>query len=1427
MKLDKSSISNKDFPDTTDIINNSLTEKISKPGNVKVAGMFNKIENFKLPDVSTDKPAVILDYDNTSEQVKVGYMSELLEDNDLIDVASDFYFYKDGVKFDTPEEVIKYWMTDRTWKQTNIPSMGLELAFVTDDDVPLKQLQNLKYLTEKWDSQPMFFRGAFNTIYQNLKPAVADPLNWFGGILYGQFAKAAGKEAFEKILQAQVKKSLASRSGKSVGDITLKAAAAAKKAKLIGAAKGGLKVAGIDAALMGTADFIIQNTEQQLGIRDHFDPYRIGVSAVTGGVFSFASTAGIAYGISKITSPRQSKFPNSINKDLEKSQLRSIKITEENNMLQQVNPRTVLKRGYDNYQIYGFNKFHEVDNLSKIGTGVGPDVFSLKAAIDQAKKTDVDPSLLPAFRFRDTLASSARTKEFLEWRGFLPPDKDAVVGRASYQDTGVDGLNVVLKPLADLNEASDFMVYVGAKRALDIYTYLDTKKIAVKDIKLPFTKDQAKKIVDYGELSPADYKAKYNEESSKKGGDYRFFGENLKRYTDFLMDYALKSDMLDAAAKQKILSVYKNGYVPFYSTRETIEAFKQTDKLLAKPGRTGKQNIVTPSVPIKKLLKGTKIVDLDFYNTLVNYSYKVVQGSDFNRANLSLVDMLTNMQKSTDDFIKTKGISGKNFGTVLGDTGVLRKLDPKVVSSKAITQSVETSLNKLGHKITRVPGEVKKPLPDSIDVANFAPITRQAGIEGSVLTVYRNGKPEFYEIRNPYLKAMYESYGNKANDGFAKYFDNALFRGLNTAINVPARILGRGITLDPLFQTANVQRDTLSGFINSAFSGVIEPKLPRGKKTLARGTLPIIDTAKGIGMQLPVLKKILDAQDAYRLAIVNGMGMSTRAETGLLIPPNLAAKLSKGNPDANESYLNDLKYLLKENTTGSFTRYADFVSKFEYGTRLGEYAMAKKAGWSDIAASYAGREVATDFGLHGASNTLNWLSSNTIFLNAGLQGFNRGFRRIFIEGGSAPGAKKGITHDARTKAAALVMATVVAPKLYSYYVNREYKEYDQEKDILKQLNIMFPVEYKDGDNIPANNEVGDVKRFLKFPMPYDYGIFGNIAEAGAEYVDKRNSAEAFKYFTESFMLLLPFNAQTVVPIPTTMEFFIEALINKDIFTGQTIKSEYMNSKSSKFQITPRTRDISIQLSNMAFWLQSFGVDKDRVRERAFNFPIPKVGDLPSGPFKIPTDPITIDFLINNFMVGIYRYPLEAFDSKGQFSKNIDRYGPIETKRKDEIDIIRAPWNILIKRNISEMPADSTTHTEIFFEILKRAQKIKSEYPDAFDLTDGYKVFDQLFEGFYSQKIPVGQKEIELYKSLSPNISLVKKLLDKSQDKINLIKADKSKTADEKRKEIDDVQSGINKLTYQFITTLSESNLKDVLEYIHGKSIFTPNPAIKN
>ena len=48
-------------------------------------------------------------------------------------------------------------------------------------------------------------------------------------------------------------------------------------------------------------------------------------------------------------------------------------------------------------------------------------------------------------------------------------------------------------------------------------------------------------------------------------------------------------------------------------------------------------------------------------------------------------------------------------------------------------------------------------------------------------------------------------------------------------------------------------------------------------------------------------------------------------------------------------------------------KYADFVSRIEYATRLGEYKLAKAAGLSDVAASFLGREVATDFGMKGSN----------------------------------------------------------------------------------------------------------------------------------------------------------------------------------------------------------------------------------------------------------------------------------------------------------------------------------------------------------------------------------------------------------------------------------------------------------------------------
>ena len=53
------------------------------------------------------------------------------------------------------------------------------------------------------------------------------------------------------------------------------------------------------------------------------------------------------------------------------------------------------------------------------------------------------------------------------------------------------------------------------------------------------------------------------------------------------------------------------------------------------------------------------------------------------------------------------------------------------------------------------------------------------------------------------------------------------------------------------------------------------------------------------------------------------------------------------------------------------------------------------------------------------------------------------------------------------------------------------------------------------------------------------------------------------------------------------------------------------------------------------------------------------------------------------------------------------------------------------------------------------------------------------------------------------------------------------SADEKRKELDKTQQDINDITYELITTIANSNLKEILEDVKGRSIFAPTPNIKN
>ena len=145
-----------------------------------------------------------------------------------------------------------------------------------------------------------------------------------------------------------------------------------------------------------------------------------------------------------------------------------------------------------------------------------------------------------------------------------------------------------------------------------------------------------------------------------------------------------------------------------------------------------------------------------------------------------------------------------------------------------------------------------------------------------------------------------------------------------------------------------------------------------------------------------------------------------------------------------------------------------------YGSLLhsmGEYQLAKAAGFSDIAASFAGREVATDFGMRGSSSIINAINRNTMFFNASIQGLYRTGRVLF---------------EQPKRAAAVITATIVAPEIALYHINNKHKEYSLVPNQVKQLNYLIP-NYTVDEN--GQKILDPDLPFYAIPKPYDLGVF--------------------------------------------------------------------------------------------------------------------------------------------------------------------------------------------------------------------------------------------------------------------------------------------------------------------------------------------------
>ena len=1461
-------------------IANSVTKNLNKePTSLRKA--FDNYTNTTIETIGT-KNIIPVDR-NDDDSVKVTF-DNIYEDEDLANVSRDFYFFRDQKQFENSKEAIDYYINDRTWKQANVLHIGAEYSYITGKDLKQDQLQRYAYLTKYWDDLPNMFQEGGGTAGQrffrfgkNLFYAIADPINIIGIGIGGQVAKAAAKKAAAESIKSLTKKQLAKQiASGEIGKI-------GKKAAVKAGLKGIATTATVDSLALGGADVARQYTEMEVNPEQKYDALRTGTVAIaTFGLSSIAqvSIAGASGMISKAATKGKEATKigtKKITKTETEKAFKQIEKVKTERQAPIVLNKLISDSQWSWYKTNWFDTYDPVLKLQKEITGIEGSSKAIRTGF--AAKMKKSPALLPYFQFRMTAASGARTNAFLKYGMYMPPAKNAknasyIKGKSkplTYPKrafiTGEQKEYSILGKFEMDNEVMPFLDYVAAihmrkilsnaklkqlkklnkqlkavskypkknaKQIARIKSKIDSTKLGLVRTRVPWGNEQIQKAIDYGKLTSRQYYTKYKstEYSNVSYNEYlkKFARKNnfdqgkkdLKAFTDELLEYSNRSELVGDASIRTILKEYDEAWIPLTRTRPKETIWNKITK--SKPLDKSKEEKITyAKSPVKRLAVDEQEGELNFLQNLYNYAHRTVSAADMNRSKVSLYEMLEAAE------IQAARKSGKK-GTVISEVSARGTVEPgaivrKISKADRITflksdiipliKTLDETLEKQGLKtVTKIDWADPKNLKalekrlkdDQIDIMTFTGSMKKQGSDNYIDIVYRkNAKgevsAEFYEIIDQNLHHMYKSFDMKA----ARHLNNSVLRlsalasigeAIGKVTSPVAKYLGRAITYTPTFQAKNFFRDTQAAAITSAFSIATKDGL---------GFLPIKTSGTA-------LYQATREVDDYRLSLINGLGFATRAETEGLLDTSISKLIKTKN--LNSFYANQVRQLfgtkLKSGWIGRGAEtYKNFVGKVEYASRLGEFQLAKRAGFDNIAASFAGREVTTDFGMRGSSTILNAMSRNLMFFNASLQGMYRGSRVLF-EG----------TAQERAKAGTVIFALVALPEMGLYLLNKDNKTYEAIPDVHKQLNHLIPVDFEGVD------ERGKpiATKYFALPKPYDFGIFGNITHALMKGLDENSTNIGFKYALQSLSLLMPMNFIGFVPMANTaMEPVLEMLINEDAFSGVQIRRQYDALTLSDLRLKNNTREISVQVSNLSKLLTEMVIpgSDDKVIDGL--------------------DAISIDFIINAYAVGMLKYGVDFLDQGVYYLTGYKKYGEQPALSDNEENIARDPLSIFKRSFTINTPLKNTKYYQIYTELQREAKKMTSINYDTLSLDDGARIFFTITKNIKKRMKDKGSpipKEAIIWDQI--NASFLK-VTDKKLKEINKYirdipflplgnqaAANGMSEADFKRKLIDQSLKARNELLEKTINAIADLDVPYIFEnIIGGKTYVSPKQRRKN
>jgi|TARA_Y100000296_G_scaffold35821_1_gene41512 hypothetical protein len=1263
----------------------------------------------------------------------------IYDNKQLVSVAKDYYTNRDGKVYDDKEAVDEF-ISDRTWNQANTLTMGKEFAYVTGDNITGDQKSRLSYLTRYWDELPNFYeeggRGA-SGFFANLGVGILDPINIIGAGVGGIVAKGVFKKAGQEVIKSQVKKGIAKKTvSKEIlnsPEQLAKLSATAKRNALI---KGSGAMALVDGAGFGTIDIANQTVEKEIDLRQTIDPIRTGTIALTaGGLGFFVGVAGGWLG-NKIVNLRLAKNAELPTKNLKNASKKSPDNTKSSEALN------------SGFKIGSFVRTNLADQwdfvkvLQKEITGVEGDVATLKK-LYKSGKFKSDPILEPYFQLRTLAAASTRAHSFIMEGVYIPPGSTARM--ASYTKGKSKGLHEVLKPFDKTNEVNEFLSYIAAKRQVAI-----ARRRPKLDKTLPMEKALRREYIDFAEMDAAAYKNKYGVTLTRKT-NFKNAVKDFKQFTDELLDYQVASGLVTKAEAKKILKE-NPFFIPLTRDRKVtlpaVSALKEQTQKIFRLARPAKKEIA------KRKLEG----DINLYQNMVRYTYQTVLSSDRNRAKLSFYNMLAKGTK----------LNPEKYGNI-----ALRVKGNRFFKySQIANENVKKAYEKAGAKFT------VKSAPDKLDILTHSNTFRPTEGANFVDVVYRNGKAEMYEIMDPNMAEVFKGLGESG----ASRVTNMFF-GEKSLMSRYARIASQAITYSPPFVAFNILRDTLAGAIHSAFG--IRSSALRGQV----GYIPGWTSGKGY------ISSIRQTQ-AYKEALLNGMGYSSRSETEALQPRSIAKMIENGSrldvpKEVTQYYTKTLKNFIGKPAGYGWQQYRKVVQSAEYATRMGEFQLAKAAGFSDIGAAFAGREVATDFGMRGSSATLNLLNRNTMFLNASIQGLYR-TGRVFFE--------------QPARAAALVGATIVAPEIALYHINSRYKEYSQVPSQVRQLNYLIP-------NFTTNEKGETVLDpdlpFYAMPKPYDLGIFANVAVGLMDGMYKGSDGVTKKYVAESFQQITP-----GLPIPTGLRPFIEMAFNKNFYSGAPVIGLYERQRLDELQARPSTREIATKLSNWSSNLSAFLLRK---KEGTVKNPI--------------FTPIDMDYLIGAYFTGILQYPFDVL------SAQLDRpplTGERPIKREDEADFssFKNALSVVTRRFKVAAPIKNSQYHRDWNDLIQKAKKLKQIDFSQMDLKKTHETRLIGLFGRIEEKLKEGHElgvepEVIAFSKISDILKTTQQLLLDSRKERNLI-ATGPLDAETKKEILDTLIEQENDLLKITIDTLSDMDIEYIFDQTYKMSVIfgTAEDAVK-